>query len=295
MTSTVVLLGPHGQLGYDVRLEHARLGEPFDLLCLPRETLDLAAPGVIERVLGGLRFDALVNCAAYTGVDRAEDDLTGAFAVNARAVHALARVCAAKQARFLHISTDYVFDGDPARQEPLREDDATAPLNVYGASKATGETRASLESDDVVILRAASLFGVAGTGGSGDNVVETMLRTARETGRLRAVNDQTMSPSATADVARVVVRMVKDGCAPGIYHVVNAGFATWFEFACEVVHRAGVAAAVEPCSTEEYPLRAPRPHYSVLDNAKVSAAFGAMSAWQDALERYLLARHQPER
>ena len=295
MTSTVVLLGPHGQLGYDVRLEHALLGEPFDLLCLPRETLDLAAPGAIERVLGGLRFDALVNCAAYTGVDRAEDDATGAFAVNAKAVHALARVSAAKQARFLHISTDYVFDGDAARQEPLREDDATAPLNVYGASKATGETRASLEFDDVVILRAASLFGVAGTSGSGDNVVETMLRTARETGRLRAVNDQTMSPTASADVARVVVRMVRDGCAHGIYHVVNAGFATWFEFACEVVRRAGVAAAVEPCSTEEYPLRAPRPRYSVLDNAKVSAAFGAMPAWQDALERYLRARHQPER
>lgn len=295
MTWNVVLLGPHGQLGYDVRLEHARLGEPFDLLCLPREALELASPGGIERVLGGLRFDALVNCAAYTGVDRAEDDATGAFAVNARAVQALARVCAAKPARFLHISTDYVFGGDATQQEPLREDDATAPLNVYGASKAMGEARASLESDDVVILRAASLFGVAGSGGSGDNVVETMIRTARETGRLRVVNDRTMSPTATADVARVVLRMVKDGCAPGIYHVVNAGAATWFEFACEVFRRAGVTADVEPCAAEDYPARAPRPRYSVLDNTKVSASFGAMPAWQDALERYLRARHRPER
>ena len=295
MSSKVVLLGPYGQLGYDVRLEHARLGEPFDLVCLPRDTLDLAAPGSIERVLGGTQFDALVNCAAYTHVDRAEDDATGAFAVNARAVQALARVCATRRARFFHVSTDYVFGGDAARREPFREVDATAPLNVYGASKAMGETRARLESDDVVILRTASLFGAAGTGGRGDNVVETMIRTARETGRLRAVNDQAMSPTASSDVARVVVRMVKDGCVPGTYHVVNAGTATWFEFACEVVCRAGVAADIEPCPTEEFPARAPRPRYSVLDSAKVSAAFGAMPAWQDALERYLRANQRLER
>ncbi len=226
MPSRVVLLGPQGQLGYDVRKEHARLGDPFDLVCLPREMLDVAALGAIERVLGGSQFDALVNCAAYTGVERAEDDATGAFAVNARGVQALARVCAARRARFFHVSTDYVFGGDAARREPFREFDATAPLNVYGASKAMGETRARLESDDVVILRTASLFGVAGTGGSGDNVVETMIRTARETGRLRAVNDQAMSPTASTDVARVVLRMMRDGCAPGIYHVVNAGAAT---------------------------------------------------------------------
>ena len=295
MSSKVVLVGPQGQLGYDVRMEHARLGDPFDLVCLPREMLDLAAPGAIERVLSGTQFDALINCAAYTGVERAEDDATGAFAVNARGVQALARVCAARQARFFHVSTDYVFGGDAARREPFREFDATAPLNVYGASKAMGETRARLESGDVVILRTASLFGVAGTGGRGDNAVETMIRTARETGRLQAVNNQAMSPTASADVARVVVRMVRDGCSPGIYHVVNAGSATWFEFACEVVRRARVAADVEPCSAEEYPARAPRPRYSVLDNAKVSAAFGAMPPWQDALERYLRASQKLER
>ena len=287
MTSTVVLLGPHGQLGHDVRHEHARLGEPFDLVCLPRETLDLAAPGAVDRLLGGLQFDALVNCAAYTQVERAEQDATGAFEINTRAVQATARVCAAKRARLLHISSDYVFGGDQALRRPLREDEPTAPVNVYGASKALGETRAHLESDDVVILRTASLFGVAGTGGGGENVIETMIRRARAKGRLRAVDDQTMSPTASADVARVVVRMVKDGCPPGTYHVVNAGQATWFEFACEVLRRAGVAVEVEPCAAGDDPGRAPRPRYSALDNAKVSAAFGALPAWQEALERYL--------
>ena len=290
MRLRVLLLGPHGQLGHDVRHMHARFGERFDLVPLPRETLDLTVPGSIDRLLGGLRFDALVNCAAYTQVDRAEDDATGAFAVNTRAVQAMARVCAAKRARLIHISTDYVFGGDAARRRPFREDDPTAPVNVYGVSKAMGEARARLESDDLVILRTASLFGVAGTGGRGDNVVETMIRTAREKSRLRVVDDQTMSPTGSADVARVVVRIVKDDCAPGIYHVVNAGAATWFEFAGEIVRRAGVAADVTPCATEDYPVRAPRPRYSVLDNAKASAAFGFMPAWQEALDRYLRVR-----
>ena len=287
MRSRVLLLGPYGQLGHDVRLVHAQSGEPFDLIPIPHETLNLAAAGSIDRLLGSLRFDALVNCAAYTQVDLAEVDATGAFAVNTHAVQALARVCAAKRAWLLHVSSDYVFGDDSARQRPLREDDPTAPVNVYGASKAMGERRASLEADDVVILRTASLFGVAGAGGKGDNVVETMIRTAQEKETLRVVDDQTMSPTATIDVARVAVRMLRDGCTPGTYHVVNAGSATWFAFACEIVRRAGVAADVSPCSSEDYPVRAPRPRYSVLDGAKVSAAVGAMPAWQEALERYL--------
>ena len=287
MRSRVLLLGPYGQLGHDVRHVHAQSGEPFDLVPIPHETLDLAAAGSIDRLLGSLRFDALVNCAAYTQVDLAEVDATGAFAINTHAVQALARVCAAKRARLLHISSDYVFGGDAARQRPLREDDPTAPINVYGASKATGERRASLEADDVVVLRTASLFGVAGAGGKGDNVVETMIRTAQEKKTLRVVDNQTMSPTATVDVARVAVRMLKDGCAPGTYHVVNAGSANWYEFAYEIVRRAGLAADVTPCTSEEYPVRAPRPRYSVLDGAKISAAFGAMPTWQEALERYL--------
>ena len=290
MRPSVLLLGPNGQLGCDILRAHRESGEPFDLLPLARGELDMAVPGAVERALGVLSFDALVNCAACTRVDEVEDGAALAFAVNAHAVQSLARVCAAKRARFVQVSTDYVFGGDLARRRPLREDDPTAPVNVYGASKAMGETLARLASDDVVILRAASLFGLAGASGKGGNFVETMIRAGREKGALRVVDDQTMSPTATADVARVVVRMLNDGCAPGIYHVVNAGSATWFEFAREIVRRAGVAADVAPCATGEYPVRAERPRYSVLDTAKASAAFGAMPPWQDALERYLRAK-----
>lgn len=292
MRQRVLLFGPHGQLGHDVLRVHEQSGDPFDLVPIPRETLNLTVSGSIDRLLEDTRFDALINCAAYTQVDLAEDDAMSAFAVNMHAVQAMARVCAAKQARLFHVSSDYVFGGDAARRRPLREDDPTAPVNVYGASKAMGEARASLETDDVVILRTASLFGVAGAGGNGDNVVETMIRAARETGRFRAVDDQRMSPTATADFARVAMRMLMDGCAPGTYHVVNSGSATWFEFARELVRCAGVAADVTPCASKDYPVRAPRPRYSVLDNAKLVAAFGAMPPWQEGLERYLRATQQ---
>ena len=286
----VLLLGPNGQLGHDLRREHRKSGEPFGLQALGRDRLDLAEPEVVESVLERMEFDALANCTGYHRTDEVEDNATDAFTVNAHAVQAMARVCARKGARFVHVSTDYVFGGDRALRRPLREDDPMAPVNVYGASKAMGETLARLELSDVVVLRVASLFGVAGASGKGGNFVETMIRAGRDRGALRVVDDQTMSPTATEDVARVMVRMLRDGCPPGLYHVVNAGSATWFEFAREIVRRAGVDAEVAPCATSEYPVRAARPAYSVLDNAKAAAAFGALPPWEDALDRYLRAK-----
>ena len=290
MRLKAVLLGPNGQLGHDLRREHVASGESIELIPLTRERLNLAMRSRIESVLGNLNFDILVNCAAHTRVDEAEDSAAHAFAVNAYAVRTMARACAAKRARLLHISTDYVFGGDFERQRPLREDDSTAPVNIYGASKAMGESLARLEADNVVILRVASLFGAAGVGGRGGNFVETVIRAAREKKPLRVVDDQAMSPTATEDVARVAMRMLTEGCTSGIYHVVNPGSATWYEFAREILRRTGIACGVTPCETGEYPARALRPRYCVLDNAKVSAQFDALPPWQDALERYLHAR-----
>ena len=287
----VVLLGSNGQLGHDVRRACAEAGEPFELVPLARDRLDVSVAGAVERVLGETSFDALVNCTGYHKTDEVEDNAALAFAVNAHAVEAMARVCAAKGARFVHVSTDYVFGGDAARARPLREDDPTAPVNVYGASKAMGETLARLACEDTVVLRVASLFGVAGSRSKGGgNFVETAIRVAREKGALRAVDDQTMSPTSTADVARILPRMLREGCEPGVYHAVNSGAATWFAFAREIVRRVGIDATVTPCSSADWPTRAARPRYSALDNAKVSAAFGPPPPWQDALDRYLRAR-----
>ena len=290
MRRTVLLLGATGQLGHDVRRLHAARGAPFELRPLARDALDLAAPLVVERRLRALDFDALVNCAAWTRVDEAEDDPGSAFAVNARAVQAMARACAAKRARLVHVSTDYVFGGDAARDRPLGEDDPTAPVNVYGRSKAAGEAMARSESADVVVVRVAALFGTAGANGRGGSFVETILQHARTKGALRVVDDQTVSPTAAADAARVVLRLLAEGCAPGLYHVVNTGQATWCALAREVLRRIGSAVPVAPCTSAEYPTRAPRPRFTALDNAKASAAFGALPPWQDALGRYLRAR-----
>ena len=290
MQLKAILLGPDGQLGRDVQSAHARSGNGIELIPLGRQNLDVSTHGTVERVLRSLAFDVLVNCAAYTAVDEAEDRSALAYSVNADAVRAMAKICSAKRARFIHVSTDYVFGGDSARNRPLREHDPIAPVNVYGASKAKGEALAGLELGDVVILRVASLFGVAGCGGRGGNFVETMIRAAAQRRTVRVVDDQTMSPTAAADVADVMIRMLVEGCEPGVYHVVNTGSATWFEFAREIVRCAGDEGAVVPCATVNRPTRATRPRYSALDNAAVAAAFGAMQAWQDALECYLRAR-----
>lgn len=286
----VILLGPKGQLGRDIARIHEQAGEPCTLLPLPREQLDLAAPEAAAQVLEGLEFDALVNCAACHNTDQVEDNADPAFAVNARAVGALAKVCAKQGARFIHISTDYVFGGDRGRAQPLREDDPIAPVNVYGASKALGENLARLEGGDVVILRVASLFGVAGANGKGGNFVETMLRLGREKETLRVVDDQIMSPTATADVAAAILRILTRGCPAGTYHAVNSGAVSWFEFAQAILRGARVKATATPCSSGDYPTRALRPRYSALDNAKFAAAVGPMPTWQDALGRYLQAR-----
>lgn len=286
----VLLLGPDGQLGSDIRRAHQEAGARFELVAWSRERLDVAAPDKVEQALGDLTFDALMNCTSYHKTDEVEDNAGLAFAINAHAVQAMAKACARKRARFIHVSTDYVFGGDMGRDHPLGESDPISPVNVYGASKAMGEVLALCAWSDTVILRVASLFGIAGASGKGGNFVETIIRLGREKGMLRVVDDQVMSPSATADIARVVVRLVSEGAAPGIYHAVNSGTASWFEFAREIVRRANIGATVTPCASAEYPTRAMRPRYSALDNAKLGATFGLMPAWQDALERYLRAK-----
>ncbi len=283
----VLLLGPNGQLGHDIRLLHEQEGGLFELISVARKQLDVSVAGMVEKTLATEDFDVLINCTSYHKTDEVEDNATYAFAVNTHAVQAMAHICATKQARLIHISTDYVFGGDVTRARPLREDDPVAPVNVYGASKAMGETLARLATDDVVILRVASLFGMAGSSDKSGNFVETIIRMGRERETLHVVADQVMSPTAAADVAHVIIQMVRGGCSPGLYHVVNTGMASWFDFARSIIRLARVDADVVPCSTQAYPMRAARPRYSVLDNTHASASFGEIPAWQDSLAHYL--------
>ena len=284
-----ILLGPDGQLGTDVQAANLRSGEPLSLIPAGRSIVDLSDIAAASSFLLSQDFQCLINCSSYHKTDEVERNAQVAFTINTHLVQELAQVCLRKNARLIHISTDYVFGGQ-SKRKPLSEVDCKAPINVYGASKSMGEDLALLTGANVWILRVASLFGLAGASGKGGNFVETMIRVAKEKGALRVVSDQMMSPTATKDVADVVINMIKKDVAPGIWHVVNSGAATWYEFARQIVDRSGIAASVTPIASSEFPTAARRPSYSVLDNSKVCNAVGSMRSWQDALDEYLMAK-----
>jgi dTDP-4-dehydrorhamnose reductase len=284
----VLLLGCNGQLGADILKAHAEDSQGIELVSLRRGDLDVSNLASIPEALGKHTFNAVINCTSYHKTDEVEANAQLATTVNAHAVRAIAEVCKAKNARLLHISTDYVFDGTATR--PYRETDAPAPLNVYGSSKLQGEALARVTHDDVVIFRVASLFGIAGASGKGGNFVETMIRVGKEKGALRVVADQVMSPTSTADVAKRILASLARRIPAGIYHAVNSGTASWYEFACRIIERSGVKATVSPIPASAYPLPAKRPAFSALDNSRLTTLLGPIPNWTDALDRYLTAK-----
>jgi dTDP-4-dehydrorhamnose reductase len=289
MTTTAVrcvLIGAAGQLGYDL----ARTFDlPGALIPLVRADLDLLDGSALARVLGELRPTHVVNTAAYNLVDRAEDEPGPAFALNAEAVGALADVCQSLGATLVHFSTDYVFDGH--RTTPYGEDDAPAPLSVYGRSKLEGERQALGRCQATFVFRVCGLFGIArSTGKGGTNFVETMLRLAREGRPIRVVRDQVLTPSYTRDLAPKIWRMLAHG-APGIYHLTNAGQTSWFDFAREVFRLSGLDPALTAVTAAEYGAPARRPAYSVLAHGRLAAAGeDDLRPWSDALAAYLRER-----
>jgi dTDP-4-dehydrorhamnose reductase len=285
----VAVLGANGQLGSEI-LQAAGTGVyGFETRGLCRNDLDVCDLGAIPGALAEERFDVLINCTGYHKTDEVEAHATEAFRINAHAVAALAKSCKVRGARFVQISTDYVFDGEG--QRPHAETDEASPLNVYGASKLLGEKLAQRENGDgTLIVRVASLFGVAGSSGKGGNFVETMLKKSRESGEVRVVNDVTMSPTSTADAAQMILGLLRGNASSGIYHVVNSGAATWFEFAQQIIEEAGVAARVIPVTSGEYPTAAVRPAYTVLDNRKASQIVGDIPHWKHALREYLIKK-----
>jgi dTDP-4-dehydrorhamnose reductase len=284
----ILLLGANGQLGTDILVENERRGL-FDIFRVGRDVVDLSFAGQATDNLSSLDFDVMVNCTGYHRTDEAENNETLAIAVNTRAVGELAVLCARKKARFIHVSTDYVFGGG-AECSPIPEKAMKAPLNVYGRTKSDGEDLALTSHDDSLVIRVASLFGLAGASGKGGNFVETMIRLGRERGKLRVVNDQHMSPTGTQDVAAAMLALIEKRASSGIYHVVNTGVASWCDFARRIIERANVSAEVEGISTAEFPTPARRPPYSALDNQKTVSIVGRMAPWEEALDRYLIGK-----
>ena len=242
--------------------------------------MNLLDPAAVKQYLTAAAPEAVIHCAAYTAVDRAEDDTETCLAVNYLGTKAIAETCAEIGCKLLFISTDYVFPGIGER--PWEPDDETDPLNTYGRSKLLGEEAVCAATKKHYIVRISWLYGV-----NGKNFVKTMLRLGAEKNEIRVVNDQIGSPTYSRDLSVLLADMIVTD-SYGTYHASNEGFCSWYEFACAIIQKAGLPARVVPVPSSEYPTRARRPMNSRMSKDKLTACgFRRLPPWDDALTRFL--------
>jgi dTDP-4-dehydrorhamnose reductase len=279
-----LITGASGQLGSDLRAALASTGRQDHVDALDRSALNIADAVAVRTAVGDLRPDVVINAAAYTAVDAAEEDEQGAYAVNAQGPAWLAVATAAAKARLIHVSTDYVFPG--VASQPYLEDSATGPASAYGRTKLAGEQAVLALNPSAHIVRTAWVYGE-----TGGNFVKTMLRLASQQDTVSVVDDQLGSPTWSQDLALGLVALGRSSAAPGIYHCTNSGSTSWFGLAQAVFQESGLdPARVVPTTTAAFPRPAPRPAYSVLDTAKWAAAgLPALPPWREALVRALPA------
>lgn len=271
----ILITGGTGQVGTELRARAARHG--VEVVAPGRAELDLGSTCAIERFLDDHPWHAVINCAAYTAVDKAESEPDLAEAVNAVGPDIIARAAAKRAMRLLHVSTDYVFDG--SKEGLYTEDDPVAPLGAYGGSKEAGERAVRQGNADHVILRTAWVVSP-----HGHNFVKTMLRLGRERPVLRVVDDQRGCPTSAGDIAETLLTMAAIDGPFGTYHFVNAGEASWCELARFVLDRAGIATPVEAIATTDFPTPARRPRNSRLSTAKLQRDYGIVPRpWQEAV------------
>lgn len=273
----ILVTGANGQVGRELR-ELAALHPEIEFFFQGREDMPLTNFEMIRTVFQTLQPDVLINCAAYTAVDQAEQEREMAFQVNAEAVGVMAALCHEHGCRFIHISTDYVFPGDA--NSPYVETDTTGPLNVYGASKLAGEQQAIALNPDAIVIRTSWVYA-----SHGKNFVRTMVRLMTERTEVKVVNDQRGRPTYAKDLAGVLLTLATMKEVPGgIYHFANAGAATWFEFAATIGRQIVTSCAVLPIPSSAFPTPAKRPAYGVLDTSKIEALTGIRPRpWEEAV------------
>jgi len=260
-----LVTGAAGQLGRETVLALRAAGE--QVTGIDREELDFSRPDKVAEGIRAYRADWVINCAAYTQVDKAEEQRELAFLVNRDAAKAVAEGVASYGGKLAHVSTDFIFDGE--QSHPYSEEDAANPLGVYGQSKLEGEQAVRDILPDSIVVRTAWVYGV-----HGHNFVKTILRLAAERDELRVVDDQVGTPSWTADISRALLSLI-GADASGVYHFTNEGVASWYDFASEIVSIAGKAGfpirmkTLSPIPTKDFPLPAKRPAYSVLSKEKI--------------------------
>lgn len=272
----LLITGATGQLGRCLkdRLTH---NPSFQFFALSSSELDITDRSVVAATVDHLKPDLIINAAAYTAVDKAEDDAKKAFLVNEKGVENLASVCASAAIPLIHVSTDYVFDGSAT--EPYRPDSATSPMGVYGASKLAGEKAALSLLEDVIIIRTSWVYSEYG-----NNFVKTMLRLAESRDEVSVVNDQVGCPTYAGNIAVAILRVcleLKEGAKQrGVYHYVDTPEMSWFDFARQIFSEAAEQellekkVSVNPIPTSAYPTKTARPAYSALDTLSLQTDFG---------------------
>ena len=282
----LLIAGARGQLGLAL---HRRLSVEHEMVAVGHTELDIADAVACKRMIAQVRPDAVLNCAAYTAVDKAETDHEAAFAINAKGAGNIAAACAEIGAFPVHFSTDYVFDGAATR--PYVETNQTNPLGVYGQTKLQGELAVAAASPAHLIFRLSWVYS-----NDGANFYKTMLRLAADRPVLRVVADQFGVPNYTGDLAEAIATVLSRSRGElerlsGLYHLSARGATNWCEFARAIVQGAGLATVVEAIGTVDYPTPAKRPAYSVLDSAKFNDAFAFENTdWRQGLARCLASR-----
>ena len=279
----VLVTGANGQLGRELRLLAPRYPQ-FRFLFTDIEELDITNKEAVQAFLVQHGIHYIINCAAYTAVDNAEEDKESCFSVNRDAVEILAKAATETGAKLLHISTDYVFDGES--HTPYKESDSTNPQSVYGASKLAGEEAALKNCPESIVVRTSWLYS-----SFGNNFVKTMIRLGKERPELNIVADQTGGPTYAADLAETLLHLLleaeQENFHPGIYHYSNEGHCSWYDFT-KAIHRLyGITQCrIHPIESKEYPVKAQRPHYSVLDKKKIKSVYSiVVPHWEESLKR----------
>lgn len=274
----ILVTGANGQLGNEMRVVSAEQ-EQLVYHFTDVAELDICDLDAIECFVADHAIDCIVNCAAYTNVNKAEEDTALCDKLNHLAPANLARVAAKHRIGLIHVSTDYVFNGE--HHIPYREDDATCPNSVYGTTKLAGEQAIQEVHPAAVIIRTAWLYSTFG-----NNFVKTMLRLGSERNELGVVFDQIGTPTYARDLARAIQHIILRGIVPGIYHYSNEGVCSWYDFTKMIFTLGGITTCrLRPLHTDEYPTPAARPHYSVLDKTKIKQIYDVMVPyWVDSLK-----------
>jgi dTDP-4-dehydrorhamnose reductase len=277
MSNKILVTGSKGQLGSELK-ELVASCPQFQFLFFDREQLPINDKAEVEKFFDEYQPDYLVNCAAYTAVDKAESEKDVANEINGIAVGNLAMICKQYGTKFIHISTDYVFNGRAST--PLEETDEVDPVNAYGASKLLGEQLALQNNPESIIIRTSWVYSFYGK-----NFVKTMIRLMNEKESIGVVNDQIGSPTYAADLAQVIMQIVSSGnWRSGIYHFSNEGIISWFDFANEIKRLIDSYCVINSLTTVQFPTPARRPKYSVLDKTKIQQTFSVqLKDWKESL------------